>query len=48
MKWSADTLKNYTSKVGLILMRFFEIFVAVELIMFLLAMYLGIYSDWDK
>ena len=48
MKWSVDTFKNYGSIVGLILMRLFEIFVAFELIMFLLCWYMAVYGDWDK
>ena len=48
MKWSADIFKNYASKAGLILMRSFEIFVAFELIMFLLCWYMAVYGDCDK
>lgn len=48
MKWSADIFKNYGSKIGLILIRSFEIFIAFEFICFLLCMYMALYSDWDK
>ena len=43
MKWSADIFKKYGSKVGLVLMRLFEIFVAVVLIMFLLLRYMYVH-----